>query len=100
MTIRHALAYVLSPLEEKRDPTGAATRTRRLSMLRCAIAAFTATMCVRLLRASVPPMTWPEYAAMSTILFAIPLAKWLDGAGLTSLVSVLKGLTQKGEADA
>ncbi len=91
-TLRRLAHYLLSPLEEKRDPTATAGDYRRLSMLRCAIAAFTATMCVRLLSASVPPMTWPEYAALTTILFAIPLAKWLDGKGLEELAGVLERL--------
>lgn len=94
MTRLHkAIAYLLSPLEEKRDPAAAAGDFRRLSMLRCAIAAFTVTMCIRLLKHDVNPMTWPEFAALIAILFAIPLSKYLDADGLKRLTEVLDHLT-------
>lgn len=95
--IGRVLRYLLSPLEEKRDPTAAASGIRRLSMLRVSIAAFTATVCVRLLRPDVPAMTWPEFAVVAAVLFAVPVAKFLDSEGLKQLVDVLKRLATRKE---
>lgn len=76
--------WAFSMLEEKRD-------NRRLSMTRCAVAAFTAVYCVRLL-ALPGDLGWPDAVLAFVVLFALPLGKALDRAPPATVVGAVTGM--------
>ena len=85
-------SWALSMFEEKRGSG------RRLSMTRCAVAAFTVAYVYRLLFIRTA-LGWPDAWLAFAVLFAVPIAKALDRAPAADVVGAVTGMFGKG-ADA
>ena len=80
-------AWLTSMFEEPRG-------RRRLSMTRCAVAAFTVAYTARLL--SLDSLGWPDAWLAFCVLMAIPLGKALDSAPAEAVVQSVTGMFGKG----
>lgn len=80
--------WLLSMLEEKRDGR------RRLSMTRCAVAAFTVAYVLRLWH--LDALGWPDAFLAFCVLFAIPVAKKLDQTPPETVVEAVTGMFGRG----
>lgn len=82
-------SWALSMFEEKRGDD------RRLSMTRCAVAAFTVAYVYRLLFIRTT-LGWPDAWLAFAVLFAVPIAKALDRAPADKVVDAVTGMFGKG----
>ena len=81
-------AWLTSMFEEPRG-------RRRLSMTRCAVAAFTVAGVARLLFLRTD-LGWPDAWLAFVVLFALPIAKALDRAPASEVVGAVTGMFGKG----
>ena len=84
-----AIRWALSAIEEKRD-----NGKRRLSMTRCAVAAFTVSYVIRLPGLEAP--TWPDAFLGFVILFALGISKAIDRAPPEKVVDAVTGMFGRG----